>query len=156
MTNGTAGGYTTLRAPLGHINVHIRDGSVLLLHSKPGYTTAETRRGPYSLLVSLSKDSIATGSAYLDDGVSLPPGPSKTLAMHARTGRLSIQPRGKFVVPQKLDEVVILGVMERPKSVEVQGRRYSDWMFSGDREKLLITNLDLDLNVPSTIEWTAQ
>ncbi|KXN85898.1 hypothetical protein AN958_10740 [Leucoagaricus sp. SymC.cos] len=45
---------TTLPAPLTHINVHVRDGSVPLLHATPAYTIEETRKGSYSLLVCLS------------------------------------------------------------------------------------------------------
>lgn len=62
----------TLDAPLEHINVHVRGGSILALQ-QPQYTTAETRDTPYSLLIALDDDSSAAGSVYLDDGVSLEP-----------------------------------------------------------------------------------
>jgi alpha-glucosidase len=62
----------TLDAPLEHINVHVRGGSILALQ-QPRYTTSETRETPYSLLVALDDDCNAAGSVYLDDGVSLEP-----------------------------------------------------------------------------------
>lgn len=62
----------TLDAPLEHINVHVRGGSILALQ-QPQYTTSETRDTPYSLLVALDEDLTAAGSVYLDDGVSLMP-----------------------------------------------------------------------------------
>jgi len=60
----------TLSAPIEHINVHVRGGSILPMQ-EPAYTTAETRANPYSLLVALDETSQATGSLYLDDGTSL-------------------------------------------------------------------------------------
>ena len=68
----SAGENKTLDAPLEHINVHVRGGSILALQ-QPQYTTAETRNTSYSLLVALDDDNSATGSVYLDDGVSLEP-----------------------------------------------------------------------------------
>src|ERR1700733_4006377 len=59
----TSGVAMTLTAPLGHINVHVRDGSAILLHAVPAYTIEETQQGPFSLLVSLSADSQAFGTA---------------------------------------------------------------------------------------------
>lgn len=62
----------TLSAPLEHINVHVRGGSILALQ-EPKLTTAATRRTPYSLLVALSENGDAVGDLYLDDGESLVP-----------------------------------------------------------------------------------
>jgi alpha-glucosidase len=62
----------TLAAPLEHINVHVRGGSILALQ-QPKYTTKETRQTPYSLLVALDDRGEASGSLYLDDGESLVP-----------------------------------------------------------------------------------
>ena len=64
----------TVDAPLGSIPVHVRSGSVLLLHAKAEYTLTETRQGPYALLVSLDNAGVANGVAKIDDGVSLPGG----------------------------------------------------------------------------------
>lgn len=60
----------TLPAPLGHINVHVRGGSILPLQ-QPGNNTATSRRNPWSILVALDKNGQAEGSLYLDDGESL-------------------------------------------------------------------------------------
>ena len=89
--SSTPGATVTLDAPLGHINVHIRDGSAILLHAKPGYTTTETREGPYELLVSLDKQGRAFGTAYVDDGESVPPTPHTNLKFWAEGGVLFIE-----------------------------------------------------------------
>jgi alpha-glucosidase len=50
----------TLAAPLEHINVHVRGGSVLPLQ-EPGYTTTETRADPWGILVASDSDGKAKG-----------------------------------------------------------------------------------------------
>jgi len=66
----------TLAAPLEHINVHVRGGSILPLQ-EPGYTTTETRQNPWAILVALDYDGRASGDLYLDDGESLVPNTTK-------------------------------------------------------------------------------
>jgi alpha-glucosidase len=68
----------TLAAPLEHINVHVRGGSILPLQ-EPGYTTTETRANPWGILVALDSDQKAKGDLYLDDGESLVPNATKIL-----------------------------------------------------------------------------
>jgi hypothetical protein len=80
VVDAAPGANVTLAAPLGHINVHVRDGAAILLHAAPAYTVAETRRGPFELLVTQAADGVAMGEAYVDDGESVPPTPSKVRA----------------------------------------------------------------------------
>ena len=143
---------TTLPAPLGHINVHIRDGSAILLHSKPAYTIEETRQGPYSLLVSLSADGKAFGTAFVDDGVSNPLGPIKILSFMSEKGRLQIQPEGSFNIEQRLQDITILGV-RKPKEVTYQGKLMKTWIYLAAQEKLVLNEIDKDLNVPILFAW---
>jgi alpha-glucosidase len=78
----------TFDAPLGHLPLTIRGGSIHLLHSKPGYTIYETQQSPYELLVALDKDGIAHGSGYFDDGVSMPVTSSKKAFFGAQKGKV--------------------------------------------------------------------
>ncbi|OCH87274.1 hypothetical protein OBBRIDRAFT_837500 [Obba rivulosa] len=96
---------TTLRAPLGHINIHIRDGSALLLHARPAYTINETQSGPYSLLVSQAADGYAFGNAYIDDGETTPPTPNRTLTVHSQRGAVRVQSQGNYKITPKLTAV---------------------------------------------------
>ena len=72
-----------LEVVLGTIPVHIHSGAILLLHPAPVYTIKEAKAGPYKLLISLSsnKDNSASGTAYLNDGISFPLGPSAILSV---------------------------------------------------------------------------
>jgi alpha-glucosidase len=62
----------TLDLPLGKIGVHVRSGSVLLMHEKAGYTLKETRDGGWAVLVVLDGKGEAAGTGIVDDGISLP------------------------------------------------------------------------------------
>lgn len=66
----------TLSAPLTHINVHVRGGSILPMQV-PGNTTSTTRGNAFELLVALDGNGEARGSLYLDDGVSVAPNETK-------------------------------------------------------------------------------
>lgn len=151
----------SLSAPLGHIPVHIRSGSALLLYQNPAYTTEETRQGPFALLVSLDSERNgggAFGTAYLDDGDSYPPGPSTILTMSAsvRTGEVRVQPEGSYEIQQKLEMVTVLGVASKPGQVEVNGRRVSTrgWEWLSAQEKLVVKSASASLNDAVTISWT--
>jgi alpha-glucosidase len=62
----------TLDAPLEHIPVHVRGGSIIA-SQKPGNTTKTTRTNPWSILVALDSKQEAKGELYLDDGISQNP-----------------------------------------------------------------------------------
>jgi alpha-glucosidase len=66
----------TIPAPLGHIPVYVRGGSVLPTQ-QPALTTAASRKNPWGLIVALGATGHATGELYVDDGESL--NPEKTL-----------------------------------------------------------------------------
>lgn len=153
IVNATVGSNTTLSAPLGHINVHIRDGSAILLHANPAYTINETRQGPYSLLVSLSSDGMATGTAYIDDGESIPPTPNRTLSFAVSEGVAAITSHGTFKIQQKLTTITILGVHTKPKTVNVQGVPVVNVEYVEGNEKLVIHDLDQGLDNAVSIRW---
>ncbi|KAL7286001.1 hypothetical protein ACG7TL_001117 [Trametes sanguinea] len=148
---------TTLDAPLGHINVHIRDGSGLLLYDSPAYTIAETRQSPFALLVAQASDGYAFGTAYLDDGESVQPTPNTTLTVTASKGELTIRPQGDFDVQQRLVKITVLGAgRTSPTDIRVNGkplRNSSNWQFDSGLERLVISGLSLDLNAPISLTW---
>ncbi|RDB29943.1 Alpha-glucosidase [Hypsizygus marmoreus] len=154
IVNATRGSHTTLAAPLGHINLHIRDGAAILLHAEPAYTVEETRQGPFSLLVSQSGDGTAFGSAYIDDGVSFPPGPNRILTFSVSKRQIIIDGRGPFIVQQRLTEFTVLGVTPKPNLVYLNGRPIESWLYIAAQGKLVVQKLDVNLNGPVTLRWT--
>jgi alpha-glucosidase len=151
VVNATSGGNTTLDAPIGHINVHIRDNSVLLLHQEPAYTIYETQQGPYALLVSLNAAGTAFGTAYVDDGISFPPGPSRSLAFQASEGTLTIESMGEFAIQQKLETITVLGV-QKPAEVTLDGP-VQGWTWDEATEALVVSSVSVDLNGQVTLAW---
>ncbi|KAH9934091.1 glycosyl hydrolases family 31-domain-containing protein [Epithele typhae] len=152
----TDGSPVTLDAPLGHINVHVRDGAAILLHAEPGYTTAETAAGPYALLVSQDKDGYAFGTAYVDDGDTMPPTPNSTIKFVASKGKVTVTVAGNFHVAQKLETVTVLGVgATSPAAVQINGREVpaGDWEYVEGVEKLVVMNAEIDLNEETTVTW---
>lgn len=148
----TPGVNTTLPAPLGYIPVHIRDGSAILMHSQAGYTITETRANPYSLLVAQAADGYAFGDAYIDDGESLPPTPSRRVKFLSSRGTIKITSEGNFNIAQKLDTINVLGAGQ-PKQVIVNGQAVTNVSYAAAQQKLVILGLDVDLNSEVTVTW---
>ncbi|KAG8869470.1 hypothetical protein FRB97_001206 [Tulasnella sp. 331] len=155
VVNASSGSLVTLPAPLGHINIHIRDGSAILCSGAPAYTIEETRQGPYSLLVSLAADGGAFGTAYLDDGESYPPGPNRILTFQTITGKLVIKSSGEYAVDQKLETVTILGVAKEPSAISVNGKTVGGWSYSTAQQEIVLPSASVDLNEETiTIGWS--
>jgi len=154
VVDNIAGQAVTFAAPLSHINVHVRDGSIILLHAKPTYTIEETRQGPYSLLVSQSSKGLAFGTAYIDDGISHPPGPHRILKFScSKEVVVIISVDGNFKVEQRLTDITILGVDSKPTSVFLNGQKVGNWTYAEEQSKLVALEIDADLNAPLTLKW---
>ena len=134
-----------MSAPISHINVHIRDSSILLLHQEPAYTIYETREGPYSLLVSLNAAGTALGDAYVDDGDSDPPGPNRILNFSAGECSLVIESKGEYWIDPKLETITLLGV-QQPTTVMLNSETIEGWTYDGANEELIVSNVCIDLN----------
>jgi alpha-glucosidase len=123
-----------------------------LLHSQPTYTIEQTRQGPFSLLVSLSADSQAFGTAFVDDGISNPPGSSTTLSITGSKGQLRIQAEGTFNIKQPLQDITILGV-KRPTKVIFQDETAKNWIHVEAQDKLVVSKINGDLNSAISLKW---
>lgn len=154
--NGSNTVVVDLDAPLGHIPVLVRSGAALLLHSQPGYTTRASAALPYALLVSLSGDGDAYGTALVDDGESEST-QSRTLVFNAHDKTLKISTSGEdlFVIAQRLGVITILGIDRAPKRVRVDGTVIPSrkWVFDSAVQRLVISGLSIDLNGRCTISW---
>ncbi|KAF2650404.1 glycoside hydrolase family 31 protein [Lophiostoma macrostomum CBS 122681] len=101
----------TLSAPLEHINVHVKGGTILALQ-EPRLTTAETRNTPYTLLVALDGQAKASGSLYLDDGESLEPNATRLVKFDYTDSCLSFSSEGDYYASQPLGNVTVTGLGE--------------------------------------------
>ena len=139
-------------APLGHIPVHIREGVAILMHTRSGYTIAETLRSPYTLVVFQAANGYAFGHTYFDDGESVPPTPHRNVQFFVGTGLIRVESSGSFEVKPKLVSLTVLGT-NRPTMVKVRGKEVLDWNYDDALQKLVVSRLNIDLNVPEIVEW---
>jgi alpha-glucosidase len=159
----SSGGSTVvdLDAPLGHIPVLIRSGAALLLHSQPGYTTHASAATSYALLVSLSRESHAHGTAVIDDGETLQQPDvivatqSRTLVFKAQAKSLEIGGQGAFRIIQHLGVITLLGIDKNPKRVRLDGAVVPsrNWVYDSAVQRLVVSDLSIDLNGQSTVTW---
>lgn len=132
----------TIHAPLGHIPVYVRGGSVLPLQ-QPALTTNETRSSPWDVLVALNKDGGASGELYLDDGVSVQPDFTLTVAFSVKSGRLDAKiTHGGWEDTNQLQNVTVWGVSDvNVKNVRFNGKLIASHKvrFDEKRSALVVT-----------------
>ncbi|KAF2677493.1 glycoside hydrolase family 31 protein [Lentithecium fluviatile CBS 122367] len=118
----------TLSAPLEHINVHVRGGSILALQ-QPRLTTRDTRNTPYSLLVVLDESGKAKGSLYLDDGESLEQNATCLVQFSFADSCLNFSSEGDYHASQPLANITITGLADPVNGNNTHQRR--DWAHHG-------------------------
>ncbi|KAF1955215.1 alpha-glucosidase precursor [Byssothecium circinans] len=123
--NAEAGVNTTISAPLGHIPVFIRGGAVLPTQ-EPGYTTTESRRNPWGIIVALDDEGGAEGSLYVDDGESLGPTEWLDVSFKAYDGALKVEVEGSWKDTNALGNVTVLGVFDGVGEVKFNGKGVGD------------------------------
>ena len=126
----------TISAPLGHIPVYIRGGSILP-QQEALYTTNECRDSPWSLLVALNGDGAATGSLYRDDGESVVPESTLYVDLTASENSLYASARGHFQDKNPLGNVTVMGVTSQPGSVTLNGQTVSSGVNYDSGSKVL-------------------
>ena len=145
-----AGANVTIAAPLGHIPLYLRGGSVVPMQ-EPGYTTAASRKNPWGVLVALDREGAATGELYLDDGESIEPQETLWVDFTATRGSLYASARGTYKDSNALANVTVLGVESRGK-VTLNGKALSSGVeYDGKNRILKVMGLN---NVTSTGAWT--
>lgn len=112
---------TTIPAPLGHIPVYVRGGSILPMQ-EPALTTRDARQTPWSLLTALSGNGTASGQLYLDDGESLRPDDTLEVAFEAAHSSIRAISRGTWKENNPLANVTVLGVQREPSAVTWNGQ----------------------------------
>lgn len=146
------GNATMLQAPLEHINVHIRGGYVLSTQ-QPSYTTTESRQNPYGVVVALDKNGAASGSVYLDDGVSNTPNATSTVKYVAMNGTLSATRNGTYNVMPSLANVTVLGVASNVSMVTFNGKSVQSYTYNATNGELAITGLNATMNGNWNLKW---
>lgn len=136
-----AGVNTTIDAPLGHIPVFVRGGSVLVLQ-QPGNTTATSRQNPYNMIIALDSHGIASGSLYLDDGESLVQNATKYIEISYSNGAITLNVTGSFVDMNPLGNLTITGLEMAPANMTLDGMALQGSSTAFSNGVLRITGLE--------------
>lgn len=146
----------TISAPLGHIPVYVRGGSVLPTQ-EPALTTRDARASPWALLTALNDTGAASGQLYLDDGESLVPNATMNVLFKAARSTLHAMPRGNWQELQPLANVTILGVHKKPATVTFNNQTvpFSSVNYDAASNVLAITGLQqMTSNGAWSQSWT--
>ncbi|KAI7855515.1 alpha glucosidase [Circinella umbellata] len=102
--------WITLDAPLTHIPVHIRGGSILPLKD-PKIVVQDTYNSPYTLLIALDEKQTANGRLYIDDGHSVeqPKVSSIIFKMDEKKQILTVDGTFGYSQAERLNTIKIIG-----------------------------------------------
>ncbi|KAL2168270.1 hypothetical protein VTG60DRAFT_189 [Thermothelomyces hinnuleus] len=133
----------TIEAPLGHIPVYLRGGSVVPVQ-EPGMTTTESRRNPWGLLVALDREGFAEGELYLDDGESLEPAAVTWVQFTATNTSITAVPQGNYVDSNRFGNATVMGLAKGPVRMWLNRRvlDHANWQYDQDRAVLLLYGLN--------------
>ncbi|KAH9214809.1 glycoside hydrolase family 31 protein [Leptodontidium sp. 2 PMI_412] len=141
----------TIDAPLGHIPVYVRGGSVLPIQ-EAGMTTRECRSNPWGLIAATSLEGTASGQLYLDDGESLVQNSTLWVEFSLTGSSLYASARGTYNDTNPLANVTILGVSSSVSNVTLNGASLSSgWTYNETSQVLDIKGLT---NSTSGGAWT--
>lgn len=147
--NAVAGQNTTIDAPLGHIPVYVKGGSILPLQ-QPGYTTRESRENPWSVLAALDLEGSATGQLYLDDGESLYPEDTLLVSLTVAENNLYASGVGTYESTNPLANITIMGVPHCGSQVTLNGEAVN-FSYDNAGQRLTVTGLE---NATTTGAWS--
>lgn len=150
---------TTIEAPLGHIPVYIRGGTVLATQEMR-MTIRDARQSDWSLIIAPAPDGNAAGRIYLDDGVSVEPTKTKMVTFSAQISNnsttkancdgagvvltLDVQVQGDFTdLDLPLANMTILGVDSAPSSskVKINGEVVANASWCGKTKRVIVTDM---------------
>lgn len=133
------------------IPVHIRGGSVLPLRGSGATTTTALRQTDFEILVAIDADGKATGSLYVDDGVSVEPLTSTQVWFEYDNGALEAKGSFEYPLDVKVATVRFLGVQKTPKRVLFNGKEVKP--ADGQKEGVVVINPDFPFTCGFTVEF---
>lgn len=108
--------------PYTSIPLHIRGGAVLPLRIESGMTTTDVRKNDFEFVVAPGLNGKATGTLYVDDGVSIDQPKQTNVQMNYTGNTLTVGGTFDYPVGVNLAAVQFLGVAKNPGSVKVNGK----------------------------------
>lgn len=137
------------------IPIHIRGGTILPLRVNSSNTTTELRKQGFHLLVAQGLDGTASGTLYIDDGLSLTQ-PSQTYISFSWDGqRLSMNGTYGYAAGVSISRISILGASSQPQTITYNGNALSSQYNSSTRVVTILAQIPLTGNASLTISGPA-
>ncbi|KAI0761474.1 alpha-glucosidase [Trametes elegans] len=135
------------------IPLSIKGGAVLPLREKGAMTTTELRKTDFELVVAPALDGTASGTLYLDDGISLEPASTTTVSFTYQDKKLTVE--GSFGHPTDVNvaRVRFADVQSKPQNVKLNGNAVEEGKIAFDSERGV---LDVSLAIPFTEGFTIE
>lgn len=133
------------------IPVHIRGGVVLPLRAQGAMTTTELRGTDFDLVVAPGIDGEASGSLYIDDGISITPDATTEVTMTFKDGTLSVKGDFEYPTGVNVSRARFLNVSKEPYSVKINGKTVAGHAISFDSVSKV---LDVTIGLPFKENFT--
>ncbi|KAI9262405.1 alpha glucosidase [Phascolomyces articulosus] len=140
----------TLDAPLEHIPLHIRGGSILPLKTTPHLVLKETIATPYTFLIALDQKGTASGTLFIDDGHTIEPELTTYYKLEFKDGKLEATGGFDYPNPEPLSTIKVLGKQVNDWSHAT----YDSTNFSLSKQQGIVV-LE-NINIPLKKEFTIQ
>ncbi|EMD34263.1 glycoside hydrolase family 31 protein [Gelatoporia subvermispora B] len=136
---------------LTSIPVYIRSGAVLPLRTAGAMTTTQLRKTDFEVIVAPNNTGEASGSLYMDDGVSITQNATTEVTMTFSGNTLNV--RGSFDYPTgvKVSRVRFLDVSKAPREVFLNGQMIGKSAIQHDTDSKV---LDVALDIPFSENFT--
>uniref|UniRef100_U3KHM3 P-type domain-containing protein n=1 Tax=Ficedula albicollis TaxID=59894 RepID=U3KHM3_FICAL len=151
----SSGEMLKMSAPLEHLNLHVRGGSILPTQ-KPGTTTGVTRGNPLRLIVALSSHATAWGDLFWDDGESLDTFEKGNYSyvvfnVTQNTFTSTVLHTSTEATKVTIGTLSIFGVQKPPSKVLLNGQEKP---FSYlDNQVLTVSDLGMSLSQGFSLQW---
>ncbi|TBU29276.1 alpha-glucosidase [Dichomitus squalens] len=128
------------------IPVSIKGGAVLPLRASSQSTTTQLRKTDFEIVVAPAlADGSASGSLYLDDGISLTPKTSTSVSFAYNRGKLTVKGSFGYATGVNVSRVRFANTKSAPKSVKFNGKAVSADKVAFDSANGV---LDVTLGIP--------
>uniref|UniRef100_H3GKG8 alpha-glucosidase n=1 Tax=Phytophthora ramorum TaxID=164328 RepID=H3GKG8_PHYRM len=149
----TSGASLTIGVTLYDMPVHIRGGSILVMH-QCALTSKAARLTPLDILVALPVSGIAKGDLYLDDGETIR-NPSATIVkLTASTSIFTATVSQNAYVGARtslVDSITVLGVPARPSRISVGS--IAEYDFATQRLEISLASVRQTIDESFVITW---
>ena len=112
-------------------------------------TTAALRKNDFEILVAIGADDKATGSLYVDDGVSLDPSSYTQVSFEYADAILTAKGSFEYPLGVNVSTVRFLGLQKTPGRVLLNGKEVK---IASAQEGVVVINPDLPFTCGFTVE----